>query len=123
MDEKILYGYTGLFDTPDEIIEAAEKTSAEGFEKYDVHTPYPVHGMDSAMQLKPSKLPYIALAIGLSAMVGMFLFMSIIVRIGHFICTGRLRNLLMKTTSGRMLEASGIHFKKSGKSFGIITRA
>ena len=61
MDEKILYGYTGLFDTPDEIIEAAEKVSAEGFEKYDVHTPYPVHGMDSAMKLKPSKLPYIAL--------------------------------------------------------------
>ncbi len=88
MDEKILYGYTGLFDTPDEIIEAAEKTSAEGFEKYDVHTPYPVHGMDSAMQLKPSKLPYIALAIGLSAMVGMFLFMYWMTTIDYPVIVG-----------------------------------
>lgn len=88
MDEKILYGYTGLFDTPDEIIEAAEKTSAEGFEKYDVHTPYPVHGMDSAMKLKPSKLPYIALTIGLSAMFGMFLFMYWMTTIDYPVIVG-----------------------------------
>lgn len=88
MEEKILYGYTGLFDTPDEIIEAAEKTSAEGFEKYDVHTPYPVHGMDSAMKLKPSKLPYIALAVGLSAMVSMFLFMYWMTSIDYPVIVG-----------------------------------
>jgi len=75
MEEKILYGYTGLFDTPDEIIEAAEKTADSKFKKYDVHTPYPVHGMDSAMKLKPSKLPYVALIVGLSAMFGMLGFM------------------------------------------------
>ena len=55
MSDKILYGYTGLFDSPDEIIEAAEKVESEGFKKYDVHTPYPVHGMDAAMKLKPSR--------------------------------------------------------------------
>ena len=27
MKEKVLYGYTGLFDSPDEIIEAAEKVA------------------------------------------------------------------------------------------------
>ncbi|MEN8193981.1 MAG: quinol:electron acceptor oxidoreductase subunit ActD [Bacteroidota bacterium] len=88
MNEKILYGYTGLFDTPDEIIEAAEKVSAEGFEKYDVHTPYPVHGMDSAMKLKPSKLPYIALVIGLSAMVTMFIFMYWMTSIDYPVIVG-----------------------------------
>ncbi len=75
MEEKILYGYTGLFDTPDEIIEAAEKTAASKFENYDVHTPYPIHGMDVAMKLKPSRLPYVALVVGLSAMLGMLAFM------------------------------------------------
>lgn len=75
MEEKIIYGYTGLFDTPDAIIEAAEKVSASKFNKYDVHTPYPVHGMDAAMKLTPSRLPYVALVVGLSAMLGMLGFM------------------------------------------------
>ena len=75
MDEKILYGYSGLFDTPDEIIEAAEKVADSKYENYDVHTPYPVHGMDSAMKLKPSRLPYVALFVGLSSMLGMLAFM------------------------------------------------
>ena len=57
---------TGLFDTPDQIIEAAEKVSDKGYTKFDVHTPYPVHGMDGAMKLPPSKLGYAALVFGLS---------------------------------------------------------
>ncbi len=69
MSEKILYGYTALFDTPDDIIHAAEKVSLRDYTKFDVNTPYPVHGMDSAMKLNPSRLPYIALVIGLSAMM------------------------------------------------------
>lgn len=71
MKEKILYGYTGLFNTPDEIIEAAKKVADSKYEKYDVHTPYPVHGMDGAMKLKPSRLPYVALVVGILAMLGM----------------------------------------------------
>ncbi len=75
MEEKILFGYSGLFDTPDEIIEAAKKTADSKYVTYDVHTPYPVHGMDSAMKLKPSRLPYVALVVGISAMLGMLGFM------------------------------------------------
>jgi len=67
MSNKILYSYTGIFDTPDQIIQAAEMAVKEGFTKYDVNTPYPLHGMDSAMKLPPSKLGYIALIFGLSA--------------------------------------------------------
>ncbi len=88
MDEKILYGYTGLFDTPDEIIEAAHKTAESKFKKYDVHTPYPVHGMDSAMKLKPSRLPYVALVVGLSAMFGMLGFMYWISTIDYPVIVG-----------------------------------
>jgi len=66
MSEKILYGCTALFDSPDSVINAAAKVAEEGYVKYDVHTPYPLHGMDKAMKLKPSKLGYIALIFGLS---------------------------------------------------------
>ncbi|MCE1187836.1 MAG: DUF3341 domain-containing protein, partial [Ignavibacteria bacterium] len=49
-----IYGITGLFKTPDEIIAAANAVSKKGYKKFDVHTPYPIHGMDNAMKLKPS---------------------------------------------------------------------
>lgn len=79
-NESRLHSVTALFNTPDEIIHAASKVSAEGYEKFDVHTPYPVHGMDKAMRLKPSKLGYITLAFGLSgaalAMLLMYFTMS-----------------------------------------------
>ncbi len=61
-----LHGITALFDTPDQIIHAAEKVSNSGYKEFDVHTPYPVHGMDDAMKLKPSKLGYVTLVFGLS---------------------------------------------------------
>lgn len=75
MSDKILYSYTGIFDSPDEIINAAEKTSENGFKKYDVHTPYPLHGMDKAMKLPPSKLGYVALVVGLSGALAALLTM------------------------------------------------
>ncbi len=81
MKDKKLYGLTALFNTPDEIIKAAHKVSGEGYTKFDVHTPYPLHGMDSAMKLKPSKLGYITLIFGLSgaslALLFMFWTMSV----------------------------------------------
>ena len=47
-----LYAIGALFDTPDEIMDAAGKTTEAGYEEFDVNTPYPVHGMDQAMKLK-----------------------------------------------------------------------
>ncbi len=63
---KKLYGLAALFKTPDEIIEVAKKTSAAGYQKYDIHSPYPVHGIERAMKLKPSKLGFITLVFGLT---------------------------------------------------------
>jgi hypothetical protein len=54
------------FETPDAIIHAAETVRDAGYEKWDVHTPYPVHGMDAAMGLKDSRLGWIVLACGLT---------------------------------------------------------
>lgn len=73
MDERKLYSYTGIFDTPDEIIHAADAVAGKGYVKYDVHTPYPLHGMDNAMRLKPSKIGYATLVFGLSGAVAALL--------------------------------------------------
>lgn len=66
MSAKILYGYSGIFDTPNQITHAAEKAVEHGYTKFDVSTPYPLHGMNKAMNLKPSKLGYVAFVAGLS---------------------------------------------------------
>jgi mono/diheme cytochrome c family protein len=74
MDKK-LFGIAALFNTPDQIISAANKTDSAGYKKFDVNTPYPVHGMDKAMGLKPSTLGYVTLFFGFSAAAFILLFM------------------------------------------------
>jgi hypothetical protein len=65
MTDKHLFSITALFDTPDEVIHAAHETSQAGYTRYDVNTPYPVHGMDKAMKLKPTRLGVFSLAFGI----------------------------------------------------------
>ncbi|MFH0734435.1 MAG: quinol:electron acceptor oxidoreductase subunit ActD [bacterium] len=88
MEERILFAYTALFNTPDEIVNAAKKTSENGYKKYDVNTPYPVHGTFNAMKLPPSKLGYVALAVGLSAALGIILILYWISAIDYPIIIG-----------------------------------
>jgi len=86
--ERKLAGMIGLFDDPDSLIAAAEKVRDAGYSKWDCHTPYPVHGLDDAMGLKPSPMAYICLgagAVGASAAMLMQWWMSAVdypVRIG-----------------------------------------
>ncbi len=70
-----LYALTGLFDTPDEIMHAAE-TASRKYRKYDVHTPYPVHGMDDAMGLGESPIGWVTLIIGGTCMLLMLAFIA-----------------------------------------------
>jgi mono/diheme cytochrome c family protein len=75
-----LFGVAALFNTPDEIISAAKNVSDSGYVNFDVNSPYPVHGMDNAMKLKPSRLGYITLVFGLTgaaiALISMYLTMA-----------------------------------------------
>jgi hypothetical protein len=50
------YGIIAEFDTPAAVMHAAEKVRDAGFRRWDVYTPYPVHGMDKAMGMKNSKV-------------------------------------------------------------------
>jgi mono/diheme cytochrome c family protein len=66
MSDKKIFGSSALFKDPNAIIAAAKMISSEGYTKWDVNTPYPVHGMDKAMGMKPSKLGLVTLFFGLS---------------------------------------------------------
>lgn len=58
-------GVFGLFDTPAEILEAAKKTKEKGYDGFDCLTPFPVHGLDDAMGLPRSGIPWISFFMGL----------------------------------------------------------
>ena len=50
------YGILAEFDSVAATLHAAEKVRDAGFRRWDVFTPFPVHGMDRAMGLKNSKV-------------------------------------------------------------------
>ncbi len=50
------YGIIAEFLTPADIMHAAEKVRDLGFRRWDVFTPFPIHGMDSAMGIRNSKV-------------------------------------------------------------------
>ena len=74
--EKNLYAVTALYNTPDEIVRAAAAVRDAGYTKFDVNTPYPVHGLDGAMGLKETKLGFVTLGAGILGAVGMISFAS-----------------------------------------------
>ena len=73
--ENRLHSVAALFDSPDQIIKAAERVRDDGYTKFDVNTPYPVHGMDKAMGIGRSKIGYVTIIAGLLGGTFMFLFM------------------------------------------------
>ena len=69
-DYQIPYGLMAEFDTPAGVMHAAEKVRDEGFTRWDVHTPFPVHGMDDAMGLKNSPVGWFTFFCGLCGFFG-----------------------------------------------------
>ena len=58
MSDNTTYGLAADFENPLALMKAAEKCRDEGFKSWDCITPFPVHGLDDAMGLKRSKVPF-----------------------------------------------------------------
>ena len=54
------------YETPAEIMDAAKKVHAAGYQKWDVHSPFPIHGMDDAMGLDNAKVGWFTFFGGLT---------------------------------------------------------
>ncbi len=61
-----IYGLMAEFDTPGALMSAAERVRDAGFRWWDCHTPFPVHGLDKAMGIKPTILPILVFCAGLT---------------------------------------------------------
>lgn len=69
-DDQKLIGLMAQFDDPDTMLAAAAKLRKAGYTKTDAYMPFPVHGVDDALGIKPTILPWIVLALGLFGGVG-----------------------------------------------------
>lgn len=59
-------GLLAEYEKPADIMHAAEQVRDAGYSRWDVHTPFPVHGMDQAMGLKKTPLGWISFFGGLT---------------------------------------------------------
>lgn len=60
------FGIVAEFATPADLYRACERVRDAGFTRWDAHTPFPVHGLEQAMGLRRSPLPWIVLVMGLT---------------------------------------------------------
>ena len=65
-ESKALYGYLVEFDKVDELLHAATVVRDAGYTRWDAHTPFVIHGLDAAMGVKKTVLPYIVFLAGLT---------------------------------------------------------
>jgi hypothetical protein len=63
-----------VFHSEDDIIQATRAANMEGLEIVDVFTPYAVHGLDRAMGLAPSRIPWVCFLLGLGGGLTMTIF-------------------------------------------------
>ena len=63
--EKKQFGIVASFNNPSKVLKAAKDLRNAGFRKWDVFTPFPVHGMDAAMGIQRSIIPRFTLLSGL----------------------------------------------------------
>lgn len=64
----------GRFESAGALKTAAEKVRDEGYRKWDSHSPFPIHGMERAMGIRPTILPWLVFGAGLTgAIVAMLL--------------------------------------------------
>jgi hypothetical protein len=59
------FGLLAEFEGPGPLLHACEQVRDAGYTRWDAHSPFPVHGLDRAMGMRASVLPWIVLVLGL----------------------------------------------------------
>ena len=64
--EKKVHGIVAEYESVDSLLDACRRVRDAGYKKTDAYTPFPVHGIDKALGIKPTHLPWIVLVCGLT---------------------------------------------------------
>lgn len=54
------------FNEPQDLVAAARKVREAGYRHFDAHSPFPVHGIDDAIGIRATKLPWLVMACGVA---------------------------------------------------------
>jgi hypothetical protein len=63
-EESVPFGLLAEFANASSLIAAAGRVRDAGYTKWDVHSPFPVHGMDKAMGIRTTRLPWFVFLCG-----------------------------------------------------------
>ena len=81
MFQKRIGGMAGIFLDEHQVVDAARKVREAGFTKFDAISPFPLHGMEEAVGIKRSVIPYVsfvAALVGLAAGLGLTYWTSVV---------------------------------------------
>ena len=67
--EKNIYGLLAEFDTPTQLVDAANKVREAGYTKTDAFSPFPLHEIDEALGIKRSILPLLVFGGGITGLL------------------------------------------------------
>ena len=62
-------GILAEFPGPDELVEAAAKTTDSGYRRVEAFSPFPIHGIDDALKAKKTILPWLVFFCGLTGCI------------------------------------------------------
>ncbi len=63
-DDDELEGVAAFFDVPDDLMLAAAHTRDSDYDDFEAYSPFPIHGMDEAMGLGRSWIPWVTFGAG-----------------------------------------------------------
>ena len=63
-----------MFEEEGSFVRAANAVASDSVRIHDAYGPYPVHGLESAMSLRDSRLSFVTLAAGLTGLIGALAF-------------------------------------------------
>src|SRR3982750_4039136 len=64
-----VYGIAAEYSSAADLYQAAKRVRDAGFKRWDVHSPFPIHGMDAAMGLGKSWLSAVVLIGGIPGLL------------------------------------------------------
>ncbi|HXS16382.1 MAG TPA: DUF3341 domain-containing protein, partial [Polyangiaceae bacterium] len=60
-----LHGILAEYDTPTAVVKASKKVRDAGYTRWDTYTPFPIHGIEKAMGIRMTILPWFVMAFAL----------------------------------------------------------
>jgi mono/diheme cytochrome c family protein len=68
-NEKKVHGIVAEYTSVDTLLDACRRVRDAGYKKTDAFTPFAVHGIDKALGIKPTVLPWIVLVAGITGLI------------------------------------------------------